>query len=95
MCKSNLVILQGCKQKGIKLCGALTAAGLMAAHGSKPSSKKYGVVTLIDCRSSLDPPLSLHNFGNLSTLLLYTLISIYACRVSNTINIHKYCTLSS
>ncbi|CAA2970483.1 Hypothetical predicted protein [Olea europaea subsp. europaea] len=60
-------ILVGCKSRGIKLCGALAAAGLIAAHSSKSNSdqtkKKYGVVTLTDCRSILEPPLSSHQFG--------------------------------
>ncbi|KAJ7971577.1 GATA zinc finger protein [Quillaja saponaria] len=58
-------VLAGCKTRGIKLCGAVTAAGLLAVHSTKPkrSSKKYGTVTLTDCRSVLDPPLSTHNFG--------------------------------
>ncbi|WJX84839.1 hypothetical protein P8452_67367 [Trifolium repens] len=56
-------VLAGCKQSKIKLCGAITAAGLMAAHSYKNSSKKYGVITLTDCRATLDPPLSTHNFG--------------------------------
>ncbi|TKY53110.1 hypothetical protein E2542_SST24633 [Spatholobus suberectus] len=55
-------LLAGCKWSGIKLCGALIAAGLMAAHCSKRSSRKYGVVTLTDCRSSLESPL-FDNFG--------------------------------
>ncbi|XP_027066060.2 uncharacterized protein [Coffea arabica] len=59
-------ILVGCKLRGIKLCGALAAAALIAAHSSRSSPdqrKKYGVLTLTDCRSILDPPLSPHNFG--------------------------------
>lgn len=42
------------------------AAGLIAADKcSKPNQKKkYGVLTLIDCRSDLDPALSIHHFGN-------------------------------
>ncbi|CAL0326730.1 unnamed protein product [Lupinus luteus] len=56
-------VLDGCKHSRIKLCGALSASGLMAAHSSKSSSKKYGIITLTDCRSSLQPPLSLHKFG--------------------------------
>ncbi|KAJ1379843.1 Chloramphenicol acetyltransferase-like domain superfamily [Sesbania bispinosa] len=55
-------VLAGCKWSGIKLCGALVAAGLMASHCSKRSSNKYGVVTLTDCRSTLESPLS-DNFG--------------------------------
>ncbi|KAI3471919.1 hypothetical protein Pfo_028607 [Paulownia fortunei] len=60
-------ILAGCKSRGIKLCGALAAAGLIAAHSTKLESdqlkKKYGVVTLTDCRSLLEPALSTHHFG--------------------------------
>nr|POF07434.1 hypothetical protein CFP56_29200 [Quercus suber] len=60
-------ILAGCKSRGIKLCGALVAAGLIAAYSSKRrldnQRKKYGVVTLTDCRSILDPALSNHHFG--------------------------------
>ncbi|KAG5063861.1 hypothetical protein AAZX31_02G188100 [Glycine max] len=55
-------VLAGCKWSGIKLCGALVAAGLMAAHCSKRSSRNYGVVTLTDCRSSLESSLT-DNFG--------------------------------
>lgn len=59
--------LQGCKSKGIKLCGALAAAGLIAARASKhlPDHQweKYAVVTLLDCRSLLDPPLFANDFG--------------------------------
>ncbi|MED6219988.1 hypothetical protein PIB30_040852 [Stylosanthes scabra] len=56
-------VLAGCKRNRIKLCGALTAAGLMAAHSSKNGSRKYGVITFTDCRSSLNPPLSVQDFG--------------------------------
>lgn len=59
-------LLSGCKSRGIKLCGALAAAGLIAAHLSKTRpdrQQKYGVVTLTDCRSILEPALSVHNFG--------------------------------
>ncbi|CAL0310526.1 unnamed protein product [Lupinus luteus] len=56
-------VLDGCKHNRIKLCGALSAAGLMAAHRYKNSSRKYGIITLTDCRSSLEPPLSINNFG--------------------------------
>ncbi|XVE96403.1 hypothetical protein REPUB_Repub02eG0218700 [Reevesia pubescens] len=69
-------ILAGCKAKGIKLCGALGAAGLIAAHNSKYHSdyqkKKYGVVTLTDCRSILEPPLSNNNFGFYHSAILNT-----------------------
>ncbi|KAL1175475.1 hypothetical protein V6Z11_A04G092700 [Gossypium hirsutum] len=67
---------QGCKARGIKLCGALGAAGLIAAHSSKSRSdhqkKKYGVVTLTDCRSILEPPLSNHHFGFYHSAILNT-----------------------
>ncbi|XP_050242040.1 uncharacterized protein LOC126690995 [Quercus robur] len=60
-------ILAGCKSRGIKLCGALVVAGLIAAYSSKRrldnQRKKYGVVTLTDCRSILDPALSNRHFG--------------------------------
>ncbi|XP_022766090.1 uncharacterized protein LOC111310975 [Durio zibethinus] len=69
-------ILTGCEARGIKLCGALGAAGLIAAHSSKCFSdhqkKKYGVVTLTDCRSILEPPLSNHNFGFYHSAVLNT-----------------------
>uniref|UniRef100_A0A2N9IEK5 Uncharacterized protein n=1 Tax=Fagus sylvatica TaxID=28930 RepID=A0A2N9IEK5_FAGSY len=55
----GVAMLRVANQEGIKLCGALVAAGLMAAYSSKRrpdnKGKKYGVVTLIDCRSILDP----------------------------------------
>ncbi|XP_060201169.1 uncharacterized protein LOC132629814 [Lycium barbarum] len=55
-------ILDGCKTRDIKLCGLLAAAGLIAAHSSKGLNEnqweKYGIVTLINCRSILDPVLS-------------------------------------
>ncbi|GFQ05119.1 hypothetical protein PHJA_002656000 [Phtheirospermum japonicum] len=60
-------ILAGCKSRGIKLCGALVAAGLIAAHSTRNESdqlkKKYGVVTLTDCRSLLEPALSTQHYG--------------------------------
>ncbi|KAE8676890.1 hypothetical protein F3Y22_tig00111575pilonHSYRG00053 [Hibiscus syriacus] len=69
-------ILAGCKARGIKLCGALGAAGLIAAHNSKcyadRQKKKYGVATLTDCRSVLEPPLSDHNFGFYHSAVLNT-----------------------
>ncbi|KAK4730704.1 hypothetical protein R3W88_023692 [Solanum pinnatisectum] len=55
-------ILDGCKTRDIKLCGLLAAAGLIAAHSSKGLKEnqweKYAIVTLINCRSILDPVLS-------------------------------------
>ncbi|KAM4090346.1 hypothetical protein ACJW30_09G054400 [Castanea mollissima] len=62
--------------KGIKLCGALVAAGLIAAYSSKRrldnQRKKYGVVTLTDCHSILDPALSNHHFGFYHSAILNT-----------------------
>ncbi|XP_058757883.1 uncharacterized protein LOC131631122 [Vicia villosa] len=55
-------VLAGCAWNGIKVCGVLSAAGLMAAHCSKRGSKKYGVVTLTDCRSIFQSRLS-DNYG--------------------------------
>ncbi|KAL2323065.1 hypothetical protein Fmac_027444 [Flemingia macrophylla] len=55
-------LLAGCKSRGIKLCSALAAAGMIASWASKslPDSQKekYGVVTLTDCRPLLDPRLA-------------------------------------
>ncbi|XP_059463493.1 uncharacterized protein LOC132192235 [Corylus avellana] len=69
-------ILAGCKSRGIKLSGALVAAGLIAAYASKRRAdnqgKKYGVTTLVDCRSILDPPLSSHHFGFYHAAILNT-----------------------
>ncbi|XP_008243528.1 PREDICTED: uncharacterized protein LOC103341758 [Prunus mume] len=64
-------ILDGCKAKGIKLCGALVAAGLMAADkcSKHHQKKKYGILTLIDCRSNFDPALSIHHFGNYHSVI--------------------------
>lgn len=62
-------ILRGCVSKGIKLCGLLSASALMAANSIKCRSdnrdrgSKYAVITLTDCRSFLDPPLSAQDFG--------------------------------
>ncbi|XP_018810439.2 uncharacterized protein LOC108983304 [Juglans regia] len=61
-------LLAKCKSRGIKLCGALAAAGLIAAYTSKQhlpdqQTEKYAVVTLVDCRSILDPALCSHHLG--------------------------------
>ncbi|KAE8666165.1 hypothetical protein F3Y22_tig00112507pilonHSYRG00137 [Hibiscus syriacus] len=61
----KILHFSGLQSRGIKLYGALGAAGLIAAHNSKcyaDHQKQYGVVTLTDCRSVLEPPLSDHNF---------------------------------
>ncbi|CAH1414498.1 unnamed protein product [Lactuca virosa] len=61
------MLLAGCKLRGIKLCGALAAASLLAAYSvkrhEKNQLKKYGVIFLNDCRSYLQPSLSIHEFG--------------------------------
>lgn len=62
--------LQCCKSKGIKLFASLAAAGLLAVYSSKRLDdhhwEKYAVVTLIDCRPLLDPPLSSQHLGKLA-----------------------------
>ncbi|KAJ6303823.1 hypothetical protein OIU77_017660 [Salix suchowensis] len=68
-------IIAGCKSRGIKLCGALTSAGIIAAHKSKnrvDKQRKYAVVTLTDCRSLLEPSLSNHHFGFYHSAILNT-----------------------
>ncbi|KAH0971680.1 hypothetical protein GBA52_023836 [Prunus armeniaca] len=70
-------ILDGCKAKGIKLCGALVAAGLMAADecSKHHQKKKYGVLILIDCRSNFDPALPIHHFEIITSVIphIYTI----------------------
>ncbi|KAK4281667.1 hypothetical protein QN277_013132 [Acacia crassicarpa] len=60
-------LISGCKSRGIKLWGAIAAAGMSAVWTSKhlphDQGEKYGVVTLIDCRSHLDPVLSCNHLG--------------------------------
>lgn len=67
--------LKGCKSRGIKLCGALAAAGLIATRCSKDlpphQREKYAVVTLNDCRSLLDPPLTSHHLGKFNSPSLF------------------------
>ncbi|KAF6165882.1 hypothetical protein GIB67_012779 [Kingdonia uniflora] len=69
-------LLAGCNRSGVKLCGALAAAGLIAAYTSKHDvdhqSEKYAVVTIIDCRKVLDPPLQNHNLGFYHSAVLNT-----------------------
>ncbi|WCJ34286.1 hypothetical protein M5689_015603 [Euphorbia peplus] len=71
----TLKILEGCKTRDIKLCGALGAAGLIVAQNSKnrvDKQRKYGIVTLTDCRALLDPPLSPQNFGFYHSAIMNT-----------------------
>ncbi|KAK9127815.1 hypothetical protein Syun_016612 [Stephania yunnanensis] len=74
--EETLRLLSGCKERGIKLCGAMGAAGMMAAHTSKQLPEhqweKYAIVTLVDCRASLDPPLHPYNFGFYHSAILNT-----------------------
>ncbi|KAK1563313.1 hypothetical protein Q3G72_025828 [Acer saccharum] len=69
-------LLSGCKSRGIKLCGALAAAGLIAARSSKQlpdhQTERYAVVTLIDCRSILDPLLPNDQLGFYHSAILNT-----------------------
>ncbi|XP_030441299.1 uncharacterized protein LOC115663442 [Syzygium oleosum] len=69
-------LVAGCKSREIKLCGALAAAALIAAHASKQPAdskwEKYAVVTLVDCRSYLDPPLSVQQPGFYHSAILNT-----------------------
>jgi len=71
--------MQGCKSRGIKLCGALAAAGMMAAWTSKclPNyqREKYAVVTLVDCRSLLDPVLPSNHAGKPYFLVIICFLS--------------------
>lgn len=63
----NHCFLQGCKTRGIKLSGLLSAAAMISAYSSKGlldyQQEKYAVVTLINCRSILDPVLSSNRAG--------------------------------
>ncbi|PQQ19080.1 uncharacterized protein Pyn_00591 [Prunus yedoensis var. nudiflora] len=66
-------VLNGCKTRGIKLCAALVAAGMMAVDKYRlENQKKYGVVTLTDCRSNLHPALSHKHFGSYHSAILNT-----------------------
>ncbi|XP_051113755.1 uncharacterized protein LOC127239585 [Andrographis paniculata] len=60
-------ILSSCQRNEIKLFELLAAAGLLATHSSKgiPEGQweKYALVTLMDCRSVLDPPLCSNHIG--------------------------------
>ncbi|XP_039016027.1 uncharacterized protein LOC120146571 [Hibiscus syriacus] len=69
-------LVAGCESRGIKLCGALAAAGLIAARSTKPfpghQREKYAVVTLTDCRSILEPALGSNHFGFYHSTILST-----------------------
>ncbi|RWW35553.1 hypothetical protein BHE74_00059508 [Ensete ventricosum] len=63
----KLLNVSACKARDIKLCGAMSAAALVATNSSKHLEKDrgetYTVVTLIDCRKYLDPVLHDHSIG--------------------------------
>ncbi|KAH6798884.1 GATA zinc finger protein [Perilla frutescens var. frutescens] len=69
-------ILSRCNSNKIKLSAALAAAGLLACYSSKrfPDEQweKYAVVTLMDCRSALDPVLNSHHIGFYHSAILHT-----------------------
>ncbi|KAK7268015.1 hypothetical protein RIF29_20697 [Crotalaria pallida] len=69
-------LVTGCKSRGIKLCGAIAAAGMIASRASKHlpehQKEKYAVVTLIDCRSSLDPVLCSNHLGFYHSAIMNT-----------------------
>lgn len=69
-------LVEGCKSRGIKLCGALAAAGMIAARSTKDflnhQREKYAVVTLVDCRSILEPVLSDDYLGFYHSAILNT-----------------------
>ncbi|OVA10016.1 Condensation domain [Macleaya cordata] len=69
-------LLAGCQARGIKLCGAIAAAGIIAAYSMKELPdyqwEKYAVVTLVDCRKFLDPPLESHHLGFYHSAILNT-----------------------
>lgn len=60
-------LLQKCEDREIKLCGLLAAAGLSTCQFLKEIPvnqwERYAVTTLIDCRSILDPVLSVNHIG--------------------------------
>eukprot|EP00268_Persea_americana_P036019 TRINITY_DN3550_c0_g2_i1.p1 TRINITY_DN3550_c0_g2~~TRINITY_DN3550_c0_g2_i1.p1 ORF type:complete len:448 (+),score=88.94 TRINITY_DN3550_c0_g2_i1:108-1451(+) len=59
-------LLAGCREREIKLCGALAAAGLIAASAKNLAnsfSGNYSIVTLVDCRKILDPVLHDYQVG--------------------------------
>ncbi|TKY53109.1 hypothetical protein E2542_SST24632 [Spatholobus suberectus] len=69
-------LLAGCKSRGIKLCGALAAAGMIASWNSKSlpnyQREKYAAVTLVDCRPLLDPVLPSNHAGFYHSAILNT-----------------------
>ncbi|KAG0481048.1 hypothetical protein HPP92_011906 [Vanilla planifolia] len=69
-------LLGACHTKGVKLCSALTAAGFLAAYASKKlnnnQAETYSVITLVDCRKFLNPPLNDKHIGFYHSAILNT-----------------------
>ncbi|XP_074592000.1 uncharacterized protein LOC141847810 [Curcuma longa] len=69
-------LLTECKERAIKLCGAILAAAMLATYASKKFEndqyETYSVVTLIDCRKYLDPVLHDHNIGFYHSAIINT-----------------------
>ncbi|KAK8947232.1 hypothetical protein KSP39_PZI007101 [Platanthera zijinensis] len=69
-------LLAVCNAKGIKLCAAITAAGMLATYASKNlqnnQPETYSVVTLVDCRKYLNPPLNDKHIGFYHSAILNT-----------------------
>ncbi|GAB2222840.1 hypothetical protein Droror1_Dr00016968 [Drosera rotundifolia] len=69
-------IVEACRLRDIKLCGAYSAAALIAARALKgvPEGEweKYAVTTLVDCRAILEPALSSHHVGFYHSAILNT-----------------------
>lgn len=59
--------MQACKAREVKLCAAMSAAALVAAHSSQHfegnQQRPYMVATLIDSRKYLEPVLHDNNIG--------------------------------
>ncbi|ERN13020.1 uncharacterized protein LOC18441257 [Amborella trichopoda] len=69
-------LLAECRRKGVKLCGAIAAAGLMAVSLSKQlhnQCENYAIVTLIDCRKMLEPALHDDNLGFYHSAIMNTI----------------------
>ncbi|XP_031493229.1 uncharacterized protein LOC116259482 [Nymphaea colorata] len=70
-------LLEACRERGVKLGIALAAAALKAANnskeeGSRPQSENYAVVTIVDCRPILAPPLQADDTGFYHSAILNT-----------------------
>ncbi|XP_010520704.1 PREDICTED: uncharacterized protein LOC104799759 [Tarenaya hassleriana] len=70
------LLLHECDGRGMKLWAAIAAAGMISAHSSKnlpeKQREKYAVVTLMDCRPILEPPLISKDFGFYHSGILHT-----------------------